>query len=541
MKLSDYVQKFDNMEKELQASTVNKLTKDQSNIFRDIFATFRDKNVRYAVLDAPSGTGKTTLIRAMQKWSETNSINIVVTASTGKASSALNGQTIHSFMGMRMVANDTASSKDEALQLSSSKIEFAEDVDILIIDEASMIGKKLFAEIDKAHFNYVLFVLDSSQLPPVKEQKVEWSNVADRQYRLTQTLRAREPRMLKLFEDFREYKLGNIETLDLEDYVNGENIVAIDYKDMDKLPANTESCIVAYRNKLVEHFVEKTTSDDHTMYNLNRGVIVTEMVSTSDTPNEQGFFDRAFKQVSCYYNGEDVEIIKLNEVTQHLVANKVATYNNFRLSINKKETGITIVNTNYKIPYGAKESPEPKFFLGFPKNEILEHCTLVMINKKYFVLMWDKTEDEFEEMLDYYFSKLAPYLKTMRAIKAYRKKPSMDTLHDVPVYLRVNLRNMNSQEFGDWFENQQESTLRKLAWADFLKASSVVSARPTTSRTIHKAQGISIPCVIISDESFFGASKSSQYVAVTRGKHGLVLVKNTPSGWKHNQKEEDEL
>ncbi|NCD00339.1 MAG: hypothetical protein EOL95_11665, partial [Bacteroidia bacterium] len=116
MKLSDYVQKFDNMEKELQASTVNKLTKDQSNIFRDIFATFRDKNVRYAVLDAPSGTGKTTLIRAMQKWSETNSINIVVTASTGKASSALNGQTIHSFMGMRMVANDTASSKDEALQ-----------------------------------------------------------------------------------------------------------------------------------------------------------------------------------------------------------------------------------------------------------------------------------------------------------------------------------------------------------------------------------------------------------------------------------------
>ena len=48
--------------------------------------------------------------------------------------------------------------------------------------------------------------------------------------------------------------------------------------------------------------------------------------------------------------------------------------------------------------------------------------------------------------------------------------------------------------------------MRKKRWADFLSVKSVVSARPTTSRTIHKAQGISVPAVVVTDMSFYGAS-----------------------------------
>lgn len=517
----------------MQNNSINTLTQDQSNIFRDIFKTYNQNGIQYAVLDAPSGTGKTTLIRAMQKYCKTNSLNLVVTATTGKASSALNGQTIHSFMGMKMVANDEAESKDDALQLSNNKDYKADkDLDILVIDEASMIGKNLFATIDRARFKYVLFVLDSSQLPPVKEKKVEWNTVADRQYQLTKTLRARDTRMLKLFDDFRNYKLGIIKDLDLEDYINDDNIISIDYNDIDTMPINTESCIVSYRNKLVEHFVEKATHELHTMFNLNRGVMVTKMVTNDDVPNDKGYFSRDFVQEQVYYNGEDVDIVKLSSITQTIIDNGYAQYKQYKISLNKKRTGLTIVDTSAKIPYGAKESPVDKHYIQLPKNEILEHCTLSIINDKYFILLWDESEDEFESMLEYYFSILSPYLKTTRAIKAYRKKPCKETLSKVPVYIQSKLSMLNINEFAEWFSAQEESYNRSRAWADFLTASSVVSARPTTSRTIFKAQGISIPCVVISDQSFFGASLSAQYVAVTRGKHGIILVKNTPNTWK---------
>ena len=525
--LSDYVKKFDTIEKDIQASGVNRLTPDQAHIFRDVFATYKT-GIRYAVLDAPSGTGKTTLIRAMQKHCTTNQIELAITATTGKASSAIGGQTIHSYMGMRMTPNQTADNKDDALKLTASEIDKADTLDILVIDECSMIGKKLFAEIDKARFRYVLFVLDSSQLPPVKEQKVDWSIIAGKQYYLTKTLRARDSRMLKLFDDFRNYKLGNIKELSLMDYVNGDNIVAISYDEIDKLPINTESCIVAYRNKLVEHFVNISTDKKHTMYNLNRGVNITRMVSIDDIPNSNGFFMRDFVNQTCYYNGEDVEIIKLDKFTQELATKKYGQYGKFKLSINKKETGITIADTNAKIPYGAKESPDDKFFLKFPEKDILECCTLVLINNKYFSLLWDNGEEEFDIMLDYYFQQLLPFLSTMRTIKAYRKNPCESTLNKVPSYLRHRLSTSGKQVFDEWFNTQTESFLRKQAWAKFLTASSVVSARPTTSRSIHKAQGISIPCVAISDMSFYGASKDAQYVAVTRCKHGLILITDTP-------------
>jgi len=83
-------------------------------------------------------------------------------------------------------------------------------------------------------------------------------------------------------------------------------------------------------------------------------------------------------------------------------------------------------------------------------------------------------------------------------------------------------------ELIDWFNGSDYTVSRKAAWVEYLSARATVSARYTTSRTIHKAQGVSIPAVVITDLSFFGASKSAQYVAVTRAKHGIVFVENVP-------------
>ena len=452
-----------------------------------------------------------------------------ITASTGKASSALGGQTIHSYLGLRMATNDSATNKEDALTLKATEKEI-DRPDILIIDEASMIGQKIFSQIDLKGFKFVLFVMDSSQLPPVKEKKVEWANITPLQYTLSKTLRAKDPRMMKLFEDFRDYKLGKRDELSLHDYINNDNIVLIDYNDMDTLPTNTVSCVVAYRNKLVEHFVDKITSKDHTMMNLNNGLSSTYMIAKNDTPDKSGYYARDFINSQEFYNGEDVSIDKLIDTTQEIVQKGYAYCGKFKISMNKKQTGLTITDTEAKIDFNARESKEKKQYLQFPANDILEQSTLSMIDNRVFALLWDGTEEEYDAILEKYFSRLFPHLQITQALKKYYKNQKSGELSNVPYDIKSKAMSMNKKEFYLWFDETKESMNRKKRWAEFLSAKSVVSARPTTSRTIHKSQGVSIPAVVVTDMSFYGASLDAQYVAVTRAKHGLILVENVPKG-----------
>ncbi len=539
MKLSELITKFDNLDKQESLNAHQVLTKDQAYIFKDIFKNYNNGQERYAVLDAKSGSGKTTLIRAMIKYAETNTVKLAITASTGKAASALGGKTIHSFLGLKMVVNDNAETKDEALNLTSDISVEVEIPDILIIDEASMIGKKVFSSIEKARFPFVLFVLDSSQLPPVKEKKVDWSSITSLQYTLTKTLRAKDERLMQLFHDFREYKNGIRSDLNLHDYINGDNIVSIDYQDLDYIPANSECCAVGYRNKLVEFLVDEITHKDHTLYNLNNGVSVTNMVAKSDIPNASGYFDRDFIQEQVYYNGEDVFIEKMHDKTAELVKKGYCFHNGYRLSLHKKKTGITIsAHQSASIPYGAKESRENKKWLGFPADDVVENCTLACINNEHYVLLWDGTEDEHNDVLEKYFILLSPHLKITRAIKAYYKDKNSD-IKCLPYEIAQKIKTTDRRTFSAWFATTEETYRRNKRWKDFLSAKSVISARQTTARTIHKSQGISVPAVIITDYSFYGASLDAQYVASTRMKQGLILVHNVPDEWK--TKEEDEF
>jgi hypothetical protein len=151
-------------------------------------------------------------------------------------------------------------------------------------------------------------------------------------------------------------------------------------------------------------------------------------------------------------------------------------------------------------------------------------------------LLWDGTEDEYSAILDNYFSRLSPHLRIVRTIKQYFKDRTTK-IGKLPYDIQVKLKENDRKSFYEWFNDTSESATRNKRWGDFLSASSVVSARLTTSRSIHKAQGISVPAVIVTDESFFGASLSAQYVAITRMKHGLILVTNTPDTWKIKEEE----
>lgn len=539
MKLSDYITKFETINKEQEEATKKILTEDQSAIFKDIVSKY--KSNRYAVLSARSGSGKTVLIRAIKKYCDDKKINCVVTATTGKAASAIGGQTIHSYLGLKMQPNENATNKDEALTLIGDTANIVEKPDIVIIDEASMIGQKLFSAIERANLPFVFFVLDTQQLPPVKEKKVNLELITPLQYTLTKTLRAKEPRLTKMFDDFRLFKEGVLDSFDIFSYINNENIVLIDWEDVDEIPANSECCSVAYRNALVEFLVNKLSTEAHTMYNLNSGITETRMIAVDDKPNDDGYYRREFNDTPIFFNGEDVKIIKMTEATQELVEKGFVNYNGYRISFNKTRTGIMVsAHSDCRKLYNAKEPKEYKVFIKLPNDDCLEKVTLCCLNDKHFVLLWDGTEQEYNDLLDDYFMRLLPHLRIVQKIRDWYRKHNPDSLKGLPYDIQEALRKMDRKEFDMFFSNHSETSIRKQRWIDFLSVKKIVSARKTTSRTIHKAQGISIPAVVITDDSFYGASVSAQYVALTRAKHGVVLVKNTPDDWKKKAIQEDE-
>jgi len=147
---------------------------DDFDLSEEFAATFdlienTEKNV-YITGDA--GTGKSTFLKYFMK--STNK-NFVVLAPTGIAGINIGGQTIHSFFNFP----PHFIQKSDVRKLSSSKKKLVNKLDILIIDEASMVRADLLDAIDyslrlnldKMNVPFggkqIILVGDMAQLPPV--------------------------------------------------------------------------------------------------------------------------------------------------------------------------------------------------------------------------------------------------------------------------------------------------------------------------------------------------------------------------------------
>lgn len=135
---------------------------------------FSGKNI---FLSGPAGSGKTFLIERYKEWLDAEyegRVNVAVTASTGIAAQLLGGRTIHSWSGIGI--NTEKFKQPERGEWA--KRDELESVDVLIIDEISMLPGYLFTRLDallkymrksKAPFGGVQLVVmgDFMQLPPV--------------------------------------------------------------------------------------------------------------------------------------------------------------------------------------------------------------------------------------------------------------------------------------------------------------------------------------------------------------------------------------
>lgn len=135
-------------------------------------------------LTGRAGTGKTTFLKALRKHS---SKNIVVVAPTGIAAINAQGVTIHSFfqLSTSMYVPGITTDRRKITKMSKEKLRLIRAIDLLVIDEVSMVRADLLDAVDdvlrrlrnpERPFGGVqlLLVGDLYQLPPVVRDD-EWN------------------------------------------------------------------------------------------------------------------------------------------------------------------------------------------------------------------------------------------------------------------------------------------------------------------------------------------------------------------------------
>lgn len=96
-------------------------------------------------ITGPGGTGKTTIIKYLVN--KDNLSNIGVTAMTGSASVLINGQTLHSYLGIGL-GKDSVDTLVRKIMMRPNLEKIWKKTDILIIDEISMLSSELLTKLN---------------------------------------------------------------------------------------------------------------------------------------------------------------------------------------------------------------------------------------------------------------------------------------------------------------------------------------------------------------------------------------------------------
>lgn len=140
-------------------------------------------------LFSAAGTGKTFVTKKIIEWAKQNNKNIGITSSTGTSAVTMGGRTLHSFLGIGLAQKSAYHLSVNTRTRSPNIISKLRDLDMLIIDEVSMISAELFDKVSEylsiirnakdKPFGGVQLILsgDMCQLPPVNGEYPFQSNV----------------------------------------------------------------------------------------------------------------------------------------------------------------------------------------------------------------------------------------------------------------------------------------------------------------------------------------------------------------------------
>jgi len=196
--------------------------------------------INNVLLTGPGGSGKTALIKRMVEEGEAAGKNVQVCALTGCAAVLLGckgAKTVHSWAGVGLATGPHGKVVDKVIK-NKHKSSGWKKVDVLIIDEISMMSKKLFNILDSIGRKVrkrpdipfggiqVVFSGDFYQLPPVGDRDDEetsafcfesdsWKSTFDKTVQLTTIFRQTDLKYTKILNQIRVGKLkkSSYETL----------------------------------------------------------------------------------------------------------------------------------------------------------------------------------------------------------------------------------------------------------------------------------------------------------------------------------------
>ena len=310
-----------------------------------IFELLENTN-RSVFLTGKAGTGKTTFLNDFTKRT---SKKYIVVAPTGIAAINANGVTIHSMFGLplrtfvptteRVDANLANNIPDfrKYMKFRSEKIKLLREIDIVIIDEVSMLRADVLDMVDMVLRNVrrnekpfggvqMLFIGDLYQLPPVvREESILnkyypsiffFNSIAIKKIslisvELTKVHRQKDEKFLKILDDIRE---GNQYKIDFDElnrryqpdfnpkaksyvYLTSHNNIAqeINHQKLDELKGESYT----YRALIKGNFPENQYPNDEKI-ELKVGTQI--MFIRNDASSERR-----------YYNGKLAKVTKLSE------------------------------------------------------------------------------------------------------------------------------------------------------------------------------------------------------------------------------------
>jgi ATP-dependent DNA helicase PIF1 len=200
------------------------LSQEQQYAFR------RFKQGHNLFITGPGGTGKSHLIKTIKEDLENNRVNHAVCALTGCAAVLLNccAKTIHSWSGIGIAAGEIHDIVGKVIRNRKASANW-KTTRVLIIDEVSMLSKKLFDVLNKVgqtvRTNFskpfggiqLIFIGDFFQLPPVGKytepettqfcfQSPAWLSTfsLENHIQLKTLYRQKDPTYIKVLEEVRQ-------------------------------------------------------------------------------------------------------------------------------------------------------------------------------------------------------------------------------------------------------------------------------------------------------------------------------------------------